>query len=45
MGLYQLGNWMAGKTIYSFQASGLELYQLGNWMAGKTHKGEGQAHA
>ena len=34
--LYQLGNWMAGKTCRVQAWVGLELYQLGNWMAGKT---------
>ena len=34
--LYQLGNWMAGKTWRHRQPPPRRLYQLGNWMAGKT---------
>ncbi len=36
LALYQLGNWMAGKTYACFSPFCSRLYQLGNWMAGKT---------
>ena len=35
-GLYQLGNWKAGKTKLANYPCQNALYQLGNWKAGKT---------
>jgi len=37
VGLYQLGNWKAGKTIRTEEPGLHGLYQLGNWKAGKTY--------